>query len=81
MALCIQHLHNYGIIYRDLKPENILLDGEGYIKLVDFGMAKKLKDNEKTFSFSGTPEYLSPELLEGYGHDKSHDWWSLGILM
>lgn len=77
----MQHLHNYGIVYRDLKPENILMDNEGYLKLADFGMAKKLKDQEKSMSFCGTPEYLSPEILNGTGHDKSSDWWSFGIIM
>lgn len=77
----LQHLHNYGICYRDLKPENILLDCDGYLKLADFGMAKKLKDNQKTMSFCGTPEYLSPEILNGIGHDKNSDWWSFGIIM
>lgn len=58
IALALQHLHSFGIIYRDLKPENIMIDDEGYIKLADFGMAKALKENEKTMSFCGTPEYL-----------------------
>lgn len=58
IALALEHLHNHGIIYRDLKPENILLDDTGYLKLADFGMAKKLNANEKAMSFCGTPEYL-----------------------
>lgn len=79
--MAIQHLHNYGIIYRDLKPENILMNDDGYLKLADFGMAKKINENEKTMSFCGTPEYLSPEVILEIGHGKACDWWSYGVLM
>ena len=81
IALALQYLHEKGIVYRDLKPENILMDESGYLRLADFGMAKKLKDNEKAMSFCGTPEYLAPEIITGEGHNKSADWWSFGILM
>ena len=81
IALALDYLHSKGIIYRDLKPENILMDEEGYLKLADFGMAQKLKDDEKAISFCGTPEYLAPEIITMEGHDKNADWWSFGILL
>jgi serum/glucocorticoid-regulated kinase 2 len=81
IALALEHLHSHGIVYRDLKPENILLDEQGYLKLADFGMAKKLKPEEKAMSFCGTPEYLAPEIITGEGHNKAADWWSFGILI
>ena len=81
IALALEYLHSKGIVYRDLKPENILMDEEGYLKLADFGMAKKLKDDEKAMSFCGTPEYLAPEIITMEGHDKMADWWSFGILL
>ena len=76
IALALDYLHNKGIIYRDLKPENILLDEKGYLKLTDFGMAIKVKDNEKALSFCGTPDYLAPEIIAMEGADKMADWWS-----
>jgi serine/threonine protein kinase len=65
-----------------LKPENILLDGEGHIKLVDFGLAKEgvYEAAEGANSLCGTPEYLSPEVLDRQGHGFAVDWWNLGMV-
>uniref|UniRef100_A0A3P8UHV6 cGMP-dependent protein kinase n=1 Tax=Cynoglossus semilaevis TaxID=244447 RepID=A0A3P8UHV6_CYNSE len=75
------YLHTMGIIFRDLKPENLLLDTEGYVKMADFGFAKKIGLGKKTWTFCGTPEYLAPEVIMNKGHDFGADCWSLGILI
>jgi protein kinase A len=67
------------LLIRDLKPENILIEGNGYLKLTDFGFAKIIKD--RTYTLCGTPEYLAPEILLNKGHGKPVDWWTLGILL
>jgi serine/threonine protein kinase len=80
--LAFGYLHDSKVIYRDLKPENILIDVDGYIKLADFGIAKIMQDfDEEPNSFCGTPEYLSPEIINWSGHDFTVDWWSLGVLI
>jgi serine/threonine protein kinase len=80
VALAIGHLHAQHIVYRDLKPENILMGADGYLCVADFGLAKILSKDEKTYSFCGTPEYLAPEVLQERGHSYPVDWWTLGVL-
>lgn len=82
LALALDHLHSLGIVYRDLKPENILLDSDGHIALTDFGLSKESipTQDAKTFSFCGTVEYMSPEVVSRKGHSHVADWWSFGVL-
>uniref|UniRef100_A0A7S2B9G2 non-specific serine/threonine protein kinase n=1 Tax=Haptolina brevifila TaxID=156173 RepID=A0A7S2B9G2_9EUKA len=73
------HLHDQTIAYRDLKPENLLIDAQGYLKIADFGFAKKVAD--RTFTLCGTPEYLAPEIISNAGHACHVDWWAFGVLL
>ena len=61
ILLAIEYLHSNFILYRDLKPENILIDWEGNVKIVDFGLSKKVSSiREKTYSYCGSAEYMAP---------------------
>lgn len=73
-------LHAKKIAYRDLKPENLVMDSKGYVKLVDFGLAKQLLSG-KTWTLCGTPDYLAPEIILNEGHDLAVDYWALGVLI
>ena len=64
MTIAIGYLHMKGIAHRDLKLENILVDEDGYIKIIDYGLAKMLGENDEATSFCGTQEYLAPEMIE-----------------
>ncbi len=75
------HIHSNEYSYRDLKPENLLVDGDGYLKIADFGFAKQLKNGAKTHTLCGTPEYLAPELVLSRGHNWGVDYWALGVLI
>ena len=79
IVCAIQALHMSHIVYRDLKFENILIGTDGHIKLTDFGISKQ--DNGRLNSMIGTPEYIAPEIFTAQGHDKSVDWWSMGVIL
>ena len=66
------------ILHRDIKPENILFH-EGKIKMADFGWSNLEDDFRNTYC--GTPDYLSPEMIRGTGHNEKLDIWTVGILM
>ena len=79
MLLMLDYLQKKYIAHRDIKPSNIMIDTNGYLKMIDFGTAKVLKDYTSTII--GTPHYIAPEILQGKGYSLSCDFWSLGICM
>ncbi|EPS39510.1 hypothetical protein H072_6611 [Dactylellina haptotyla CBS 200.50] len=82
VAQAIQHLHTKAlVVHRDVKDENVVLDGEGRIKLIDFGSAAYIK-NGPFDVFVGTIDYASPEVLKGKSYrGKEQDIWALGVLL
>jgi len=82
VLLVLEFLHDRSIVFRDLKPENVLLDAWGYVKLIDFGTAKKLDRNEgRTFTRIGSYHFMAPEVVRGRGYGSAVDLWSLGVML
>lgn len=81
LILTIEYLHSKKIIHRDIKLNNIIVDHYGYIKLIDFGIAKLLHGNNRTFTIVGTPHYMAPEIILGKGYDYSVDFWAIGVCL
>jgi serine/threonine protein kinase/Flp pilus assembly protein TadD len=75
--------HRVGVVHRDLKPGNIMIDKEGNAKIMDFGIARSISVKGITGAgvMIGTPEYMSPEQVEGKEVDKRSDIYSLGIIL
>jgi Rho-associated protein kinase 2 len=70
-VLAINAIHEMGYIHRDIKPENMLLDDGGHLKIADFGTCMKMDAKKKVRSDNavGTPDYISPEVLQSQGKD------------
>lgn len=84
----VAYAHGQGIVHRDLKPSNILVAADGRPRLVDFGIAKLLRDGDgvgsprtRTGAAMLTPEYASPEQVAGRPVDERTDVYSLGVLL
>lgn len=75
--------HRLGVVHRDLKPQNIMIDKQGEARIMDFGIARSLEGKGITAAgvMIGTPEYMSPEQVEGKETDQRSDIYSLGIIL
>ncbi len=79
----LEEAHSLGIVHRDLKPNNIMIDDNGNARIMDFGIARTLKEKGITGAgvMIGTPEYMSPEQVEAKEVDQRSDIYSLGVIM
>jgi serine/threonine protein kinase/Flp pilus assembly protein TadD len=75
--------HRLGVVHRDLKSNNIMIDKEGNVRIMDFGIARSLEAKGITGAgvMIGTPEYMSPEQVEGKEVDQRSDIYSLGVIL
>lgn len=84
IALALREAAKQGLIHRDIKPSNIMVDQDGFVKVLDFGIAKSTqKDLKLTESGAivGTPYFMAPEVLKGMPSDIRSDMFSLGVTL
>ena len=89
IAEALAKAHERGIIHRDLKPSNVMLSTDGHVKVVDFGIAKRMSTPDAMTSGDvtregltvGTPHYMSPEQVRGQLLDPRSDLFSLGLIL
>ncbi|KAJ8412840.1 hypothetical protein AAFF_G00104220 [Aldrovandia affinis] len=75
----LQFLHRNGVIHRDVKLDNVMLGGDGYIKIVDFGLCRdNMLGDKRANIFCGSEYYIAPENRE---YSFAVDWWSFGVLL
>jgi tetratricopeptide (TPR) repeat protein len=93
ISAALAHAHERGIIHRDLKSANVMITAAGQVKVLDFGLAQRLRGEEleaatrsrvsevRSAEIAGTLAYMAPEVLSGEPASESSDIWSLGVLL
>lgn len=92
MADALAHAHERGVVHRDLKSANVVISSEGRVKVLDFGLAVRRKEEleeatrsrvslEQEKNMAGTLPYIAPEVLRGEPADARSDLWALGVML
>lgn len=75
----LAYIHKHGILHRDIKPENLVFEENGYLRITDFGIARKWSP-ENGKETSGTPGYMAPEVMCRNNHNIQVDYFALGVI-
>ena len=80
LILSLKYIHSNNILHRDIKPENLIFDDKGYLHLTDFGISRIIRNGKPILENSGTPGYISPEILLHKPQYFSSDYFSMGVI-
>lgn len=76
----MEFVHSNGVIHRDVRPQNLVFCKDGYLKLIDFGLARPWIKNNSADT-SGTPCYMAPEVLLRQNHTYTSDFFGVGVIL